>query len=86
MKTFLLEWVHPLSMYYPVRAGDEPVLFICYERVQQRNKSFLSYAALATEASGDPQARQVPVPGLQEIRTREGGEGSSSYKASERLP
>ena len=28
MKAFPLEWVPPLSMYYPVRAGDEPALFI----------------------------------------------------------
>ena len=51
------------SMYYPVRAGDEPALFICYE-VRERNKSFLSDATMATQASRDPATGQVPVSGV----------------------
>jgi len=54
-------------------------LFSFAYEVRERNKSFLSYAAMATEAGRDSAAGQVPVPRVQEVRTDEGSEDRASH-------
>ena len=81
MKTFPLDGF----LHYPCITLLGPVmsrLFSFAYEVRERNKSFLSDATMATEASRDPATGQVPVSGMQEVRTDAGSEGSSSHKTS----